>query len=442
MFKQLLVSLVVLVAAAAGYVYFVPGAATTLAGFGIKLPMQPATADAVQPAPGAPAAGQRQGQGTGRPGGPGGRGQAPTVVTAPVTVALVNDKLTAIGQGAAAHSVTVTSQATGTLVTLKVAPGDVVKAGDIIAELDSDAEQIAYDKATLAAKDAADALKRTEELAKTNAATTVALSMAQLAADTSALELRNAKLNLGKRSIVTPIGGTVGLFQVTAGNAVTAQSIVTTIDDASYILVNYWMPERYASLVKVGQPVTAAAVALPGESFAGTVDAVDSRVDPTSRTLQIEAKIPNDKQAIKPGMSFSVSMTFPGQQYEAVDPLAIQWGADGSYVWKFAANKVTKGKVQIIQRNSDGVLVSGDLKPDDQVVTQGVLQLAEGQTVKLLDSLTAPATGAAPATAATPTTAAAPAAAPAAATDATSSGQSGHRHRDGPAATPATTPQS
>ena len=437
LFKQLLVSLVVLVAAAAGYVYFVPGAATTLAGFGIKLPMQSATADAVQPAPGAPgapAAGQRQG--TGRPGGPGGRGQAPTVVTAPVTVALVNDKLTAIGQGAAAHSVTVTSQATGTLVTLKVAPGDVVKAGDIIAELDADAEQIAYDKATLAAKDAADALKRTEELAKTNAATTVALSTAQLGADTSALELRNAKLNLSKRSIVTPIGGTVGLFQVTAGNAVTAQSIVTTIDDAAYILVNYWVPERYASLVKVGQPVTAAAVALPGESFAGTVDAVDSRVDSTSRTLQIEARIPNDKQAIKPGMSFSVSMTFPGQQYEAVDPLAIQWGADGSYVWKFAANKVTKGKVQIIQRNSDGVLVSGDLKPDDQVVTQGVLQLAEGQTVKLLDSPTAPATAAAPAMGA------APAAAPAAATDATSSGQSGHRHRDGPAAAPATAPQS
>jgi RND family efflux transporter MFP subunit len=430
LFKQLLVSLVILVAAAAGYVYFVPGASTTLASIGIKLPMQTAAADSVQPASGAPAAGQRQGTS-----GPGGRGRAPTVITAPVTVATINDKLTAIGQGAAAHSVTVTSQAIGTLVTLKVSPGDVVKAGDVIAELDADAEQIAYDKATLAAKDAADALKRTEELAKTNAATTVALSTAQLAADTSALELRNAKLSLGKRSIVTPIDGTVGLFQVTAGNAVTAQSVVTTIDDASYILVNYWVPERYASLVKAGQPVTAAAVALPGESFAGTVDAVDSRVDPTSRTLQIEARIPNDKQAIKPGMSFSVSMTFPGQQYEAVDPLAIQWGADGSYVWKYADSKVTKGKVRIIQRNSDGVLVNGDLKPDDQVVTQGVLQLAEGQTVKLLDSPTAPTTAAAPA-------AAAPAAAPAAATDATSSGQSGHRHRDGPAAAPATTPQS
>src|SRR5579872_5167853 len=154
LFRQLLVSLVVLVAAAAGYIYFVPGAATTLAGIGIKLPMQTASADTVQPAPGAPAGptgGQRQGGN--RPGGPGGRAQIPTVITAPITVATINDKLTAIGQSTAAHSVTVTSQATGTLVRLAVSPGDVVKAGDVIGELDSDAEQIAHDKATLAAKD-------------------------------------------------------------------------------------------------------------------------------------------------------------------------------------------------------------------------------------------------------------------------------------------------
>jgi RND family efflux transporter MFP subunit len=320
---------------------------------------------------------------------------------------------------------------------LRVSPGDVVKAGDVIAELDADAEQIAYDKATLAANNADDALKRTEELAKTNAATAVALSTARLAADTANLELRNAKLNLSRRSIITPIGGIVGLFQVTAGNAVTAQTVVTTVDDTSYILIDFWVPERYASLVKVGQPVTAAAVALPGESFAGAIDAIDSRIDPTSRTLQIKARIPNDKQAIKPGMSFSVTMNFTGQQYAAVDPLAIQWGSDGPYVWKYADGKVTKGKVHIIQRDSDGVLVEGDVKAADQVVTQGVLQLADGQAVKLIDTSTAIA--APPATA--------PAVSPTPAGDAPATPGSNRRRRDGtggtaPANAPATAPQS
>jgi hypothetical protein len=54
-------------------------------------------------------------------------------------------------------------------------------------------------------------------------------------------------------------------------------------------------------------------------------------------------------------------------------------------VWKIVGSKVQKGMVEIVQRNSDGVLVKGDVKQGDQVVTQGVLQLSDGAAVRLLD---------------------------------------------------------
>jgi RND family efflux transporter MFP subunit len=386
--KQLVVSFIVLLVAAAGYVYFVPGAATTLRSLGIAIPVPTAYA-ATEDSAAANAATAANRRGGARPGGrPGGFSrQAPTVITLPVTTSTVNDKLSAIGQGTAVQSVSVTSQATGTLEKLAVKPGDTVKAGQLIAQLDSDAEQIAYDKARLAAQDAADTLQRTETLAKSNNATTVQLHAAQLAADTADLELRNAKLDLDKRSITTPIDGTVGLFQVTPGNAVGAQTVVTTVDDTSSILIDYWVPERFAPVLKTGMPVSATSTALPDRSFKGTVSAVDSRVDPTSRTLAVEAKIPNAGGAVKPGMSFEVTMAFPGETYPTVDPLAVQWGSSGAYVWQLTADsKVEKAPVAIIQRNSDGVLVKGDLKPGDQVVTQGVLLLSEGMTVRRIDA--------------------------------------------------------
>jgi len=405
------------VLAGAAYVYFVPGSDATLRSLGINVPFPTAygkaEVDAVSAdAPAGTAAGQNgnrsQGQraqaGGGRNGGAGGAGgfarQTPTVITAPVTTSTINDKLTAIGQGMAVQSVSVVTQATGTLEKLSVQPGATVKSGDVIGQLDDDAEKIAFDKATLAAKDATDTLQRTTTLAKTNAATAVQLAAAQLASDNAKLELRNAKLALDKRSIVTPIDGTVGLFQVTPGNAVTAQTVVTTIDDTSSILVNYWVPERYAPMIKVGMPVSALAVALPQKPFEGTVTAVDSRVDPASRTIQLQATIPNGSHAITPGMSFSVEMGFPGETYPAVDPLAIQWAADGSFVWRLTDDsKVAKDKVRIIQRNSDGVLIAGDLKPGQQVVTQGVLQISDGATVRNLSATdTAAAGDAAPAT--------------------------------------------
>lgn len=422
MFRQILISLVVLVVAAAGYVYFVPGGDATLRRLGIPfaVPTAYTTGDVPAASSGTRAgtdqgarpgtrSSQGAGQGGGRPGGFG-RPQTPTVITLPVTVSTVNDRLTAIGEGTAVQSVSVTAQATGTLQTLSVSPGDTVTAGQVIGQLDADAEQIAYDKARLAARDATDTLQRTQTLAKSNNATSVQLSAAQLAADNAELELRNAKLALDRRAIVTPIGGTVGLFRVTPGNAVGAQTVVTTVDDTSSILINYWVPERYAPVLKAGLPVTAAATALPDRSFGGTVSAVDTRIDPTSRTLAVEARIPNADGAVKPGMSFEVSMAFPGDKYPAVDPLAIQWGSSGAYVWHFTADsKVRKAPVQIIQRNSDGVLIKGDVKPGDQVVTQGVLVLSDGMTVRRLDSGSQPdAAAAAPGTAPQPGTPARP----------------------------------
>ncbi len=228
--------------------------------------------------------------------GGGGRGgaRAMVVVTAPVAMATINDKLSAIGEGAATQSVTVMSPATGTLRELRVSPGQEVAANDVIGVLDADAQEIAAERARLAFTDAETALTRTNELARANNATSVSVAAAQLAYDNARLELQNAELELTRRTITTPIAGTVGLFQVSAGNAVTAQSIVTTIEDISSIKVSFWVPERYAPSITVGMPLQASAVALPGITIAGTVSAVDNRIDTASRTLKVEAKIPNE----------------------------------------------------------------------------------------------------------------------------------------------------
>jgi RND family efflux transporter MFP subunit len=374
--RQILVSLVIVVAAAVAYYFLVPGAPAQLAQLGIPVPM---------PAEATPGPGNQAGPGGPRPGGGRGGQRALVVVTAPVGTATINDKLSAIGEGVAAHSVTVVSPASGTLIELLVQPGEKVTAGAVLGRLDADAEQIAYERAKLTFDDAKAALDRVTSLAGANNATTVQVSAAQLAFNTADLALKNAALDLAKRTISTPIAGTVGLFKVNPGNTVTAQTVVTTIEDTSHIRISFFVPERYADAITVGMPVTADAVALPGETIEGAVSAVDNRIDPVSRTLQVEAQIPNAAGKLRPGMSFSVAMSFAGQAFPTVDPLAIQWSSNGAYLWKYAEGKVERVPVQIIQRNSDGVLVRAELAEGDQVVTQGVQQLTAGATVRLLD---------------------------------------------------------
>jgi RND family efflux transporter MFP subunit len=148
-----------------------------------------------------------------------------------------------------------------------------------------------------------------------------------------------AQIALDQRTITTPVAGTVGLIQVTPGNLINAQTVVTTVDDSSEILVNFWVPERYSSQMTVGTTLAATSAALPGKTFTGTVTAVDNKIDPASRTLQVQATLPNPDGVIKSGMSFSVDMTFPGETFAAVDPLSIQWSNSGAYVWKVVDNK-------------------------------------------------------------------------------------------------------
>lgn len=134
--RQILISLVIVGAAAAAYVFLVPGAPEQLAKFGITIPVaEPAVAatgaDGQTGGGNAPAGAGGQGGANGqRPAGAGARGgaRAMVVVTQPVVLATINDKLTAIGEGAAAHSVTVMSPATGTLAELSVQPGQDVAA--------------------------------------------------------------------------------------------------------------------------------------------------------------------------------------------------------------------------------------------------------------------------------------------------------------------------
>ncbi len=73
----------------------------------------------------------------------------------------------------------------------------------------------------------------------------------------------------------------------------------------------------------------------------------------------MQASLPNTDGHIRAGMSFSVTLAFRVRTLPTVDPLSIQWSSDGAYVWKLIDGKVQKAMVEIIQRNTDGVLVKG-----------------------------------------------------------------------------------
>jgi len=345
---------------------------------------------------GAQGAGQARGQGggpgSGQGGGPGAGGppRETLVETAEVRIATINDRITAIGDGEALRSVTVVPLASGVLSEISVKSGDRVKAGDVLARLDSDTETIARDRAALSVASIEEKVRRTERLASSRAASEVALSDARSELETAKLALRDAEVVLQRRSIVAPFDGIVGIVKVEAGQYVTSQTEVATLDDRSAILVDFWVPERFAAVLQTGQKVEALPIAIQGSSVSGEITEIASRIEQASRTLQVRARIANPQDVLRPGMSFRVEMRFPGESFPAVDPLAIQWSSDGAYVWKAQEGKALRTPVRIVQRNSDLVLVDGSLVSGESVVTEGVQTLREGAALKVASATRQP----------------------------------------------------
>ena len=370
--KQLLISVGVISAGVLLWGRFVPGANGMLEAAGLPSTLVAAIAPAGE--------GQAEGgnQGNGRRGGFGG-GPA-LVTTKPVAMTVVNDRLNAIGDGEAIRTVTVTPYATGNLTDVLVQSGDRVEQGQVIARLDSDEQRIAADQARVARDSADQKLKRVESLRSSTSAAD--LQDAQTALKAAELALQSAELALSRRDITAPYGGVVGIIAVNPGDYVTTTTAIARIDDRSQILVDYWVPERFATSVKVGGDVSATAVARPGETFTGKVQAIDNRIDQESRTLRVRAQIENPEDLLRAGMSFQVTMRFAGDLYPSVDPLSVQWSADGSYIWRVSGEKVERVPVHIVQRNPDKVLVKAEVAEGDQIVTEGVQTLRPGSAVR------------------------------------------------------------
>ncbi|MET3583735.1 RND family efflux transporter MFP subunit [Mesorhizobium robiniae] len=368
--KQIVFALVILVAAAAAWVRFFPGAPDVLARWGFDW------AYAATPPTGAVDNG-------GQTGSSNAAGQRVTIVALPAAAAIINDRLQAIGTGRANASVTVNPYSSGRLVEFLVEAGAHVEKGQVIATLDSDTEVIAQDRAKVALQDAQARLVRVKSLRASNAATAVAVADAEVVLANAKLALRDAELALQRRSIVAPISGVVGILPIAAGNYVTSQSAIATLDDRSSILVEYWVPERFAAAVKVGADLSATPIANPNKAYTGTVAAIDNHIDEASRTLLVKAKIANPADSLRAGMSFRITMKFPGDSYPAVSPLAIQWGSDGAYVWAIVGGKAKRVPVRIIQRNTETVLIDAPIVSGDMVVTEGTQSISEGGEVRI-----------------------------------------------------------
>lgn len=299
-----------------------------------------------------------------------------------------------IGSLAAVRQVTIAPELAGRVTQIFFRSGSTVKAGDPLLQIDD-----APDRADLANYQAQwqlarITLARAERLVRGQFTPqqTVDQDRSQLAQ--AAALIQKTEAVIAQKLVRAPFAGQLGIRQVDLGQYLNPGAAIVSLTDLSPLYVNFTLPSRMRAEIAPGQSVKVTADAFPGRIFTAKITTIEPQLDAGTRTITIQAEMPNPDHALLPGMFVDAAVVLPAQPDVVVLPdTAVDYTLYGDSVYVIRAHgKAPDGKpaleavrrpVKTGARWGGMVAVLSGVKPGERVVAVGQVKLHDGAQVVL-----------------------------------------------------------
>ncbi len=317
--------------------------------------------------------------------------QAQVVSTIEARMLEWQPQLAAIGSLVAVRGVDVSSEVAGQVRAVRFKSGQDVRAGQVLVQLNADAD-IALQRSLRAAVDlAVQVLARDREQFAAQA-----VSQAQIDADEADLKVKRANLAqqdalVAKKTIRAPFAGRVGITTVAPGQFLGAGDKIVTLQALDPIHVDFTLPQKQFGAIAIGQRATLASDAHPQQSFTGTITAISPKVDPATRNLLLEATLANPKRQLLPGMFARVEIEVGDKQRRLTLPqTAITYNPYGSTVFVVEPGEPRKVKQVFVTAGAtrgDQIAITSGVIEGQEIVTSGQVKLKNGSEVRIDNSV-------------------------------------------------------
>ncbi len=317
----------------------------------------------------------------------------PTVSTMTATIQPWQTTMTAVGSMRASNGADLALEVGGVVDDIAFVSGQNVTAGTVLLRL-----RLNDDEAKL------QQLQATADVDSTTYRRDVrelrSQGVAQSTVDTDAGDYKVAcaavvaqQAVIDEKTLTAPFAGQLGLRQVDLGQYMAAGTTVVTLQALDPMFVDFYVPQQMRGQIAVGQKVAVTLDAFPGKSFGGAVSAFNSKVDSSSRMLEVRAAIANPGGALLPGMFATVTMSSGSvQSLVTIPQTAVAYNSYGSLVYVIRESADANGQQQNIARQQfvttgatrgDQVSILDGLTAQDSVVTSGQLKLHNNMAVKI-----------------------------------------------------------
>jgi membrane fusion protein (multidrug efflux system) len=299
------------------------------------------------------------------------------------------DRTEALGTLRANESVVITANVTETISAIHFDDGQRVEQGDILVEMTSAEESALLEEVQARVEEAERQFERVKSLAASGSASASLLDERRRDWDTARASLVAVESRLKDRLVKAPFAGVVGLRDISLGALVEPGDVITTLDDDRVMKLDFAVPSVFLPSMAPGLGIEALAPALGERAFDGEISAIDTRVDPVTRSVQVRALIPNADRLLRPGLLMRVELLRNPRQGLTVPEAALLHRGEDHFVLVLADGAggepvPERRQVRIGARRPGFVEVVSGLEPGDRVVTHGADKAKPGEPVSVL----------------------------------------------------------
>jgi len=281
------------------------------------------------------------------------------------------------------ESVTLKSEISGKIERIYFQEGQQVKMGDLLIAINDDEIVAQLERLKYTQKLNVDIEYRMRQLLEKEAISREEYEISLTTLNTTLSDIKEREARIAKHKLFAPFDGIIGLRQVSEGSYISPSDLVANIYNINPIKIEFSVPGKYSQMVNKGDSINFK-VESSDIIFKGIIYAMEPRIDPSTRTLQIRAICNNDKEILIPGQFANINYILDALPDALLIPSeSVIPELNSHKVFTFKNGLVNQVEVTIGLRTEDEVQISAGINPGDTVITTGILQIRQGMPVDI-----------------------------------------------------------